>query len=167
MIKSKLSVLVAAFLMVVAFSFPLCAAEYKNAELGFSITYPSTLVVQPSPAKATVLFAISGVKMPWITASITEGATFQDAVKASFSGASDYSGIALQAAKDVATDNGIKAQAAPIKYMYQETYECEGIVLGAQNNGKWIIVAYATVPMYDTNYNLDEYLKILKTLKFN
>ena len=167
MIKSKLSVLVAAFLMVVAFSFPTYAAEYKNAEMGFSVTYPDALVAQKAPTKATVLFAITGAKMPWITASIVEGATFQDAVKASFGGASDYSNIGLQTAKDVATDSGIKALAAPIKYMYQETYECEGIILGAQKNGKWILVAYATVPMYDTSYNPDEYTKILKTLKFN
>jgi hypothetical protein len=166
MIKSKLSVLVAAIFMTIVFTCPLHAAEYKNAELGFSVSYPDELETQPNPMPTTVLFAIAATKMPWITATVIAGATLTDAFKASFVGASDYTDIEIGAAKDDATDSGIKAQTAPVKYMYGP-YKCEGIVLGAQKNGKWILVALATVPQWDSSFNPDAYLRILKTLKFN
>lgn len=167
MIKRNLSVLFAALFMVVVLAGSLFAAEYKNAELGFSVTYPDALEKQNTPVKSTVFYAIAATKMPWLTVSIIEGGSFEAAFKASIAGAVDFTNINLKAVKEVATDSGIKGQAGQVKYIIQGTYECEGVVLGVQKNGKWILVALATVPMYDTSYSPESYEKMLKTLKFN
>ena len=153
--------------MAVVVAQPLYVAEYKSAELGFSITYPDNLDSQSSPFKATVFYAISATKMPWVTISIVSGATFQDAVNASFAGSSDASNIAMKAAKDDTTNSGIKVQTAPLSYSWQGTYDCDGLVLGAQKDGKWILYSIATVPMYDPGFDLKEYEKILKSIKLN
>jgi len=166
MIKSKWSVLLAALLMVVAFTSSIYAAEYKNAELGFSVSYPDALEKQ-APIKGTIFYAISATKMPWFCVSVAEGAAFEGAFKAAFTGNADISAIDVKAAKDTVTTSGAKIKIASFKYMYQDTYECEGVALGNLKDGKWIIVSLASVPMYDTTCNPEEYEKMLKSFKFN
>ncbi len=166
MLKIKFSVLVAVILAAAAFTCPLYAAEYKNAELGFSVSYPDVLEKQ-APIKGAIFYAIAATKMPWFTVSLVDGAAFEDTFKAAFAGNADFTKIDIKAAKDVATGSGVKAKVSIFKYMFQDTYECEGVTLGVQKNGKWIIVSLATVPMYDTSYNPDDYEKLLKTFKFN
>lgn len=166
MMKSKWSVLLAALLMVVAFRSSIYAAEYKNAELGFSVNYPDALEKQ-APIKGTIFYAIAATKMPWFCVSLVDGAAFEAAFKDAFKGNADITAIDVKAAKDTATASGAKVKIASFKYMYQDTYECEGVVLGAQKNGKWILVSLTSIPMYDTTCNPDDYEKILKSFKFN
>lgn len=166
MMKSKVSVLGAAFLMVCFFAFSLSAAEYKNAELGFSVSYPDVCDKQ-DPMKGTIFYAIAPTKMPWFTVAVMDGASLEATFKSGFAGNSDISGVDIKPAKEIVTDSGIKGQAAEVKYMWQGTYECEGIALGIQKNGKLIISTLMTVPMYDTTYTPTGYEKILKTFKFD
>ena len=166
MSKTKWSVLLAALLMVVAFTGFTYAAEYKNAELGFSVNYPDALEKQ-APIKGTIFYAIAATKMPWFCVSYADGAAFEGAFKAAFNGNTDITAIDVKASKDTVTASGAKVKVASFKYMYQDTYECEGVALGAQKNGKWIIVSLASVPMYDTTCNPDEYEKLLKSFKLN
>lgn len=166
MIKSKLSVMVAALLLAVVFACPLYAAEYKNAEYGFSVNYPDACEKQ-APIKGTIFYAIASTKMPWFTVAVAEGTAFDTTLKSAYTGNTDISAIEVKPAKEVVTDSGVKALAAPMKYMWQETYECEGVTLGVQKNGKWIIVTLMTVPMYDSSFSPESYEKMLKSLKFN
>ncbi len=166
MMKSKWSVLLAALLMVVAFTSSIYAAEYKNAELGFSVNYPDALEKQ-APIKGTIFYAIAATKMPWFCVSLADGATLEGTFKTAFTGNADITAIDVKAAKDGVTASGAKVKIASFKYMYQDTYECEGVVLGTQKNGKWILVSLASVPMYDTTCNPDDYEKILKSFKLN
>ena len=167
MLESKWMFWTVSIMMAILVACPLYAAEYKNSELGFSVTYPDNLDVQSSPLKSTVFYAISATKMPWATVSIVSGTTLHDAVHASFAGNSDASNIAIKAIRDDATASDIKVQIASLSYLWQGTYDCDGLVLGAKNGDKWILFAIATVPVYDSNFDLKEYEKILKSFKFN
>ncbi len=122
MYKFKMSVFVAAILLATVFACPLYAAEYKNAEFGFSVNYPDSCEKQ-SPTKGTIFYAIASAEMPWFTVGIVEGAAFELILKPAFSVNPDITNFAFNGMKDIETDSGIKAKAAQIKYIWRETYD--------------------------------------------
>ena len=166
MLKSRLSILAGVLFMLLVMALPVSAAEYKNAEIGFSVSYPDGLSSQPANP-GVIYYAIAPTKMPWFTVSYLAAASFEEALKAAFVGTPEISDVTFKPVRVVDTDSGIKATATQTKYMWQNTYECEGVTFGVQKNGKWILVSIATVPMYDPSFSIPEYEKMLKTLKVN
>lgn len=166
MSKSKLSVLFAVLLLMVAFATPLYAAEYKNTEMGFTITYPDGWVINKSDVKETVLWAGHTSKMPWLLVTIMNQPKLEDARKASFDlwGSTD---LEFEPVEEITLNNGAKAYISSAKYTLKEGYNAEGMMLATQKNGKWIFVSVASCPMWDGNFDMDAYLPMVKQIKFD
>ena len=143
------------------------AAEYKNASLGFSLTYPGWWQQkEASDPKVIVFYASPVIDLPWISVSIVEGESFQKALDAA---ATSWAAQRLSAepAKEIVTKNGVKGFTSKISYRTGGTgYAAEGFVLGTQKDGKWIIAHAGTCPRWDS-YDEGAFSKIVTSLKFN
>ncbi len=124
------------------------AAEYANAEVGFSIKYPKNWTKVPEEIKGDILFyAKGGDRVPILAVSVREGATFADAVTAGLT-ASGGSDVKLEGAKEVTLADGTKATESKVKWknpaapLPPDTY-----ALGAQKDNKWILVTITTVSL--------------------
>src|SRR4030043_371323 len=56
------------------------AAEYVNTEYGFSVKYPKEWLQKPSEEPTTVFYAAAEKRVPALTISVLEGATFAEAL---------------------------------------------------------------------------------------
>jgi len=139
------------------------AADYVNAEYGFSIKYPAAWV-KGQPTGAEVFTAAATAKVPVITVSASEAATFTAALKAGLEEAGG-SNITIGPEKQTKLANGTEATTAKADWTVKAGYPGETFALGAQKGGKWIVTAITTVAML-VPYEEAKFSEIAHTLQF-
>ena len=142
------------------------AAEYKNADYGFSVKYPKSWAEQPvSGETSTVFYAAAVAKVPAITVAVEDSATFADALTAALE-AGGGSGINIDSETETTLADGTPATEAVLKYTPEGSpIPADCFSLGVQKDDKWVIVTVITVSLL---YSYDEALfsEIAHTLEF-
>jgi hypothetical protein len=141
------------------------AAEYTNAELGFSVKYPKDWAKGELKYGPTVVYvAAAAAQVPVISVNIEEGAKFADAVAL----AVDRFGskVKVSPEKETTLADGTKAYTAFVTYEPDiAPLEAKCFALGVQKGTKWVIVTVSTVDMLYT-YNEAKFSEIVNTLQF-
>jgi branched-chain amino acid transport system substrate-binding protein len=142
------------------------AAEYTNAEYGFSIKYPKDLVPVKNVVAPAVFQAASPAQVPVLTVSVQEVATFAtfaDALKAGLD-AAGASGIKIGPEKEVALSDGTKATVAKADSKIKG-FDAETFAYGVKKDDKWITATMTTVSMF-VPYDEAKFSEILNTWTF-
>ena len=139
------------------------AAEYANAEYGFSIKYPAAWV-KGQPAGAQVFTAAASAKVPAITVSVREAATFADALETGLE-ESGGSNITIGPEKKTQLADGTEATIAKADWTVKAGYPGETFALGVQNGGKWNVATITTVALL-VPYDEAKFSEIAHTLQF-
>jgi predicted Zn-dependent protease len=153
------------FIMMAAFLIPSgMAAEYRNSEYGFSITYPDSWEIKNSK-KPVIFYAAAPSLTPWILINMEDNASFQDALEAA-SRSWRADNFMVMPATETTTENGLKVFTTNVTFKTHTGYEAEGFVLGVKRDKiPWIIIHVATVPIASV-YDENEFSAIAKSLKF-
>ena len=122
---------------------PFEAAEYSNAEYGFSIKYPKDWQVAP-PSK-TLITAQKGGLVPAMFVGAVDGADFAEAVSNTLKLA-DGTDIKVGAVSEVTLADGSKGSKAGIEATLKG-FPAKGLAIGAKPGAKWIVCAVGTVEM--------------------
>ncbi len=142
------------------------AAEYANAELGFSVKYPKEWAEQPiTEPTPTVFYAAAPKRVPIFIVSIVTGVTFADALNAAVSGAGGAE-VSIKSEGETKLADGTKAYQAVYKFKHPAApMALDAYSLGAMKANKWIVVTVATVGLLE---KFDEALfsEIGHTLQF-
>jgi uncharacterized membrane protein len=139
------------------------AVEYVNAEYGFSIKYPAAWV-KGQPVGAQVFTAAASAKVPVITVSVREAATFTAALKAGLE-ESGGSNITIGPEKQTKLADGTEAMIAKADWTVKAGYPGETFALGVQKGGKWIVASVTTVALL-VPYDEAKFSEIANTLQF-
>lgn len=139
------------------------SAEYVNAEYGFSIKYPSAWV-EGEPLGAQVFTAAATARVPVITVSVREAATFADALNTGLE-ESGGSNINIGPEKKTHLADGTEATIAKADWTVKSGYPGETFALGLQKGGKWIGVTVTTVALL-VPYDEAKFSEIAYTLQF-
>jgi hypothetical protein len=117
------------------------AAEYANADLGFSVKYPKDWKQSTAIKSPTIVFvAQAAAQVPLLEVDVVAGATFAEALNTALKGGGG-SDIKIKSEKETALADGTKAFQAvhsfinPIAPMAVDAFS-----LGAQKGDKWVIV---------------------------
>ena len=138
------------------------AAEYANAEYGFSIKYPANWAEQESETATYV--AASPAQVPVVIVQIVDGATFADALNAGYS-ASGFSEIEVTSESETTLADGTPATEAVTTYMIPQGFPADAFSLGVQADGKWVVVTVMTVSVL-APYDEALFSEIAHTLTF-
>ena len=109
------------------------AAEYVNADYGFSIQYPKEWLQQPSEEPTTVFYAAAEKRVPALTISVMDGASFAEALTASLALAGSDINIVTERATTLA--DGTPASEAVVKWKVQN-FGADTFALGVQKGDK-------------------------------
>jgi len=140
------------------------AAEYANADLGFSVKYPKDWKRSAADEKApTVLYAVAAAQVPVLSVGTRGEATFVDAVNASLTAAGG-SGIKVGAEKETTLAGGTKATVAKVGWTVKG-FPGETYALGVKKGDKWILLTITTVAML-VPYDEAKFSEIAQTLQF-
>jgi len=186
--KYKFAVLFIAMLLVLGLTLPACtcqkpteteklpappgepaalsfeAAEYVNADPGFSVKYPKEWVEQPATG-VTVFYAAAPAQVPNIFISVVEGAAFADALNAAISGAGGAE-VKIKTESETKLADGTKAYQAVYKFKHPAApMALDAFSLGAVKADKWVVVTVATVGLL-AKYDEAKFSEIAHTLKF-
>jgi len=137
------------------------AAEYTNADLGFSVKYPKDWAKQPSDA--LLFYAAAPAQVPVLFVDAKEAATFAEALKKSIEGAGGTD-VKIVSEKESALADGTKASTAVFEGTLKG-YGAKGFALGVQKGNKWILVTVGTVELL-VPYDEAKFSEIAKTLTF-
>lgn len=137
------------------------AAEYVNTEYGFSLKYPKEWLQKPSEEPTTVFYAAAEKRVPALTISVLDGASFAEALTATLSLAG--SDINIVTEKETTLANGKKASEAVVKWKTQG-FVADTFALGVKKGDKWIIVAISTVSLL-AKYNEALFSEVAHTLQ--
>jgi len=140
------------------------AAEYTNADLGFSVKYPKNWKENKDEEKdPSVFYAADPARVPVLRVMVIEVPPFSDAVKAGLESAGS-TGIKVGAEKEVTLADGTKATAAKVD-LKSSGYDAEAYVLGVKQGDKWIVVSVSTVALL-VPYDEAQFSEIAETLTF-
>ena len=141
------------------------AAEYTNADLGFSVKYPSKWKENKAEEKApSVFYAADPARVPLIRVMVIEEVpSFSDAVKAGLESAGSTS-IKVGDEQEITLPDGTKATAAKVN-LKSSGYDAEAYVVGVKQGDKWIVVSVSTVAML-IPYDEAAFSEIAQTLTF-
>jgi uncharacterized membrane protein len=139
------------------------AAEYVNSEYGFSIKYPADWA-QGQPVGAQVFTAAASAKVPVITVSVREAATFTDSFKAGLE-ESGGSNISIGPEQQTKLADGTEAMIAKADWTVKAGYPGETFALGVQKDGRWVVAAVTTVALL-VPYDEAKFSEIANTLQF-
>lgn len=139
------------------------AAEYVNTEYGFSVKYPEEWGEQPSEEPTTVFYCASEKRVPALSISVQDGATFSEALTSTLTLAG--SDIKIVTERTTTLADGTPASEAVVKWKVQN-FGADTFALGVQKDTKWIIVAVTTVSLL-SKYNETLFSEIAHTLQFN
>jgi hypothetical protein len=137
------------------------AAEYTNAEVGFSVKYPKDW--KQDKSETLLFYAASPSMVPVIFVDAEEGATFAETLKKSLEAAGG-SGFKVVSEKESALADGTKASTAAIEIALKG-FGAKGFALGVKKDNKWILVTVGTVEML-APYNEAKFSEIVHTLQF-
>jgi hypothetical protein len=144
----------------VALSFE--AAEYNNAELGFTMKYPKEWLQQPIEESTTVFHVAAAKRVPALSIYVLDGATFAEAVTAALSGSG--SNIKIVTERETTLADGTPASEAVIKW----TAEGVGVntfALGVKKDEKWVIIAITTMSLM-AKFDEAKFSEIVHTMEF-
>jgi hypothetical protein len=139
------------------------AAEYSNSDYGFSVKYPKDWVAQESTEPTTLLLVAAAKRVPAMSVSVQDSATFDEALTATLSSAGSNINITTERATTLA--DGTPATEAVVKWKAQGL-GADTFALGVQKEGRWIIVAVSTASLL-AKYNEVLFSEIAHTLQFN
>lgn len=138
------------------------AAEYVNTDYGFSVKYPKDWVQQPN-TEPTIVFLVSPAKkVPALSISIQDEATFNEALTAGL--ALQGSDINITTERSTTLADGTPASEAVVKWKARGL-SADTFALGVQKDGKWIIVAVTTASLL-AKYDEALFSEIVHTLQF-
>ncbi len=120
------------------------AAEYVNADYGFSVRYPAEWAEQEATG-TTVFYAAAPAMVPVLFICVAEGATFADAVIAALN-AMGAEGTTVKSESDTALADGTPATEAILKTELKG-YGADALSVGAEKDGKWVMVIVGTVEL--------------------
>lgn len=138
------------------------AAEYSNADYGFSVQYPKDWVQQSLTEPTTVFLAAAPKRAPALSISIRDEVTFAEALTASLMLAGSNVNIVTERPTTLA--DGTPATEAIVKWKVQNL-GADTFALGVQKDSKWIVVAVTTVSLL-SRYNEALFSEITHTLQF-
>ncbi len=138
------------------------AAEYTNADYGFSIKYPKDWTQQPNPDPSSVFIATAAKRVPALSINIQDGSTFNEALTTTLSLAG--SGINITSESPTTLADGTAATQAVVKWKAQGL-SADTFALGVQKDGKWIIVGVSTASLL-AKYDEALFPEIVHTLQF-
>jgi biopolymer transport protein ExbD len=123
------------------------AQEYVNSEYGFSVQYPADWVEnEVSEGSTIVYYVVSEERVPLMFINVDEAATFEDALNGAID-AAEGSKVKIDSQEDVRLAGGIDATRAIFKFNHPAVpvVALDAMALGAQKDGKWIVVTVATL----------------------
>jgi len=138
------------------------AAEYVNTDYGFSVKYPKEWVQQPSEEPTTVFYAASEKRVPALSISVLDGATFAEALTATLSLAGSDIKIVTERPSTLA--DGTPISEAVVKWKVQN-FGADTFALGVKKGDKWIIIAITTVSLL-AKYDEALFSEVAHTLQF-
>jgi branched-chain amino acid transport system substrate-binding protein len=139
------------------------AAEYTNAEYGFSIKYPKDWTQQPS--ETSLFYAAAPAKVPILLVNVAEGATLVDAVTAVLTEIGG-SNITIKSQSETTLADGTKATQGTGKFKHPAApVAMDAFCLGVMKDNKWIIVTVATVGLM-AKFDEAKFSEIAHTLQF-
>jgi uncharacterized membrane protein len=138
------------------------AAEYLNPAYGFSVRYPRSW--QPgATAGKQVFVAAAAARVPTISISVRDEASFADAVKTALADTGNTE-INMMPEKPVKLSDGTAATQCFVKFKVKAGYDAEALALGVPKDGKIIVVIVTTVSLLSP-YNEAQFSEILQTFK--
>jgi hypothetical protein len=142
------------------------AAEYTNAELGFSVKYPEDWEATTAISGPGLLFvAQAPTQVPVLMISVAEGATLVDALTAAVEAAGG-SDVKIKSQSETTLSDGTKAIQGTGKFKHPiAPMAIDVFVLGAMRDNKWIIVTVATVGLM-AKFDEAKFSEIAHTLEF-
>jgi hypothetical protein len=138
------------------------AAEYVNTVYGFSVKYPKDWKEQSSTEPTTLFLAAAAKRVPVISISVQDSATFAEALTATLMTSGSNINITTERATTLA--DGTPASEAVVKWKAQGL-SADTFALGVQKDGKWIIVAVTTASLL-AKYDETLFSEIVHTLQF-
>ena len=121
------------------------AAEYVNADYGFSVRYPADWAEQETTVETTVFYGAAPTMVPVLFVCVAEGATFADAVIAALT-AMGAEGTTVESESETALADGTPATEAILKTKLKG-YGASALSVGAEKDGKWVMVIVGTVEL--------------------
>jgi hypothetical protein len=137
------------------------AAEYTNTEYGFSVKYPKDWQEIADAGSTTVFAAAASKRVPTISISILDSATFDEALAALTTAGSD---VKIETKRSTTLADGTPASEAVLKWKVQNL-SAQTFALGVQKDSKWIVVGVTTVPLL-AKYDEALFSEIAHTLQF-
>jgi hypothetical protein len=138
------------------------AAEYVSTDYGFSVKYPKDWKEQTSTEATTLFLAAAAKRVPAISISVQDSATFAEALTATLM--VEGSDINITAERATTLADGTPATEAAVKWKAQGL-SANTFALGVQKDGKWIIVAVTTASLL-AKYDETLFSEIVHTLQF-
>jgi hypothetical protein len=138
------------------------AAEYVNTDYGFSVKYPKDWAQQTSTEPSTLFLAATAKRVPTISISVQDSATFAEALTATLMLAG--SDVKIVTERPTTLADGTPATEAVVKWKAQGL-GADTFALGVQKDGKWIIVAVTTASLL-AKYDETLFSEIVHTLQF-
>jgi len=126
------------------------------------VKYPKEWVQQSSEEPTTLFLAAAAKRVPAISISVQDSATFAEALTATLALAG--SDIKIVTERSTTLADGTPATEAVVKWKTQNL-GADTFALGVQKDGKWIIVAVTTVSLL-AKYNEALFSEIAHTLQF-
>lgn len=147
----------------VALSFD--AAEYVNAENGFSIKYPK----EWKPGTATgrqVFMAAASARVPTMSVSVVTGdPSMRDALNYGLN-ALGFTEISIGTESQVSLSDGTLATKSKLSFKLPQGYAAEALALGAHKDGKLFLVVITTVSLA-APYDEAKFSEIARSLEFS
>ena len=138
------------------------AAEYVNTEYGFSLKYPEEWIQKETEAPTTVFYAASERRVPALSISVQDHASFAEALTATLSAAG--SDIKIVAERPSTLADGTPISEAEVKWKIQGL-GADTFAVGVQKDDKWIVVAITTVSLL-SKYDKGLFSEVAYTLQF-
>jgi hypothetical protein len=138
------------------------AAEYVNTDYGFSVRYPKEWVQQSSEEPTTLFMAAAAKRVPILSISAQDIATFAEALTATL--ALEGSDIKIVTERSTTLADDTPASEAVVKWKARGL-SADTFAIGVQKDGKWIIVAITTASLL-AKYDEALFSEIAHTLQF-
>ena len=186
--KNRFAVLLIAMLVILGLALPACtcgevappeepaaeqpAAEewavYENADYGFSVKYPAKWAETTALSSPTLVFAAAAsAQVPLLLVDVAEGATFAEALTAALEGGGGSDVSIKSESETTLADGTTPASQAILEFKNPVApVAIDALSLGAQKDGKWVIVTVATVWLVE-KMDETEFSAIAHTLQFD
>ena len=136
---------------------------YTNEEYGFSVKYPAEWAEQETTGETTVFSAAAPAKVPALFVCVVDSATFADAVIAALNAVGAV-GTTIESESETALADGTPATEAILKTTLSG-YGADALTVGAQKDGKWVVVTVATVGLL-AKFDEAKFSEIAHSLQF-